>query len=101
MEWKVSKDAGRILRLPFAHHPAMAAKTQELAADPAMTFERAVDVLCADMQAKRINELDLEMCQPGNAYRLRFAATNGPSPEGDFQSNVSGHVHRILAEQKP
>ncbi len=91
----VSKDAERIVKLPFAHHPAFAQQVRELAHDPKMTFDKAVDVLCADMKSKGVTVLDLEMCQPGTAFRVPFAETHF-APGGDFQSSVAEHVRQLL-----
>lgn len=91
----ISKDAERIVKLPFAHHPLFAQQVRDLAHDPKMTFSEAVDVLCAEMKAKGVTVLDIEMCQPGTAFKVPFAETH-IAPGGDFQQSVAGHVRQLL-----
>lgn len=100
MNWNSSKDAERILRIPAVHLPAFAGRVQELAADPKMTFDRAVEILDGELQAAGVTQLDFEMAQPGNAFSVPFAVSNAPTQQGSFQANVIDHVHRIIGSTK-
>lgn len=91
-----SKDAERILRIPAVHLAAFTARVHELAADPAMTFDRAVEILDAEMQAAGVTMLDFEMAQPGNAFSAPFSVSRTPTPESAFQASVTSHVHKII-----
>lgn len=97
---RVSPDAARIMRCPAIHVPGFASRVTALASDPQMTFERAIKILDAEMQAAGVTELDFEMAQPGNAFRIPFALSAPVSPEGQFQQSVSQHVAEILRAQK-
>ena len=98
--WDCSKDAERIMCIPAIHLPAFAGRVQELAADPSMTFDKAVEILDAELQAAGVTQLDFEMCQPGNSYRVPFAVSASPTPEGEFKDSVTRHIHNILGQTK-
>lgn len=92
---KPSADAERILRLPTAHHPVLGALGRDLAANGA-TYDQAVAAISKEADRLAINWLDIEMSQPGSACRVPFAVTAAPSPQGEFQASVSGHVRQML-----
>lgn len=96
----ISKHAEAILRLPFVHHAAFMARVHELAADPKMTRDAAIDVLCREMDTRGVSVLDLEMSQPGTSYRVPFAVSPRGDPASDFQASVSGHVAQLLEQAR-
>lgn len=96
---RAPRDAERILRLPFIHHPQLSQRTQQLAADPSMTFRGAIDVLCNEMSRLDINQLDIEMCHPNVKASVAFVPVSG-NPANEMQQSISDHVARILEAQK-
>ena len=95
-----SPDAERILRLPCRHVPGFEARVQQLASDPKMTLNGAIDILDAEMQAAGVSQLDFEMYQPGNNHRLGFMPSDGTDPREQQKDSIAGHVQRLLLGEK-
>lgn len=95
---KPSADAPRILALPTVHHAQLGPLTRSLAAKGA-TYDEAVNAISREADARSINWLDIEMCQPGSRCFVPFAASGRPSPNGHFAESVGGHVRALLGVQ--
>jgi hypothetical protein len=91
-----SPDAARIMALPFAHHPRLAAFVAKLAGNPKVTIHDAIELLDAACLSAKISMLDLEMVQPGTQNAVPFEGRS-VSPADDHQQAVSRHVGRLLS----
>lgn len=93
---KRSPDHDAILALPHRHHPMLTRAVETLAAHPKITLgdaHQVLDGVCAECQ---IDQLQIEMCQPGVNVAVPFAKATSTDPADGFQASVSRHLRQIL-----